>query len=51
MTVYVDILILVNFIIDYFLLLFAAKFLHITTKLLRIILSAALGGVFSLYIF
>lgn len=50
MTIYVDILMLVNFIVDYFLILLAAKFLHITTKILRLILAAAVGGVFSLYI-
>ncbi len=50
MTVYVDILVLVNFIVDYFLLLLAAKFLHIKPKALRLILAAVLGGVFSLYI-
>ncbi len=50
MTIYADILILVNFIVDYFLILLAAKFLHIKTKFLRIVLSAAIGGLFSLYI-
>lgn len=50
MIVYVDVLILVNFIVDYFLILLASKFLHIKTKFLRVVLSAALGGFFSLYI-
>ena len=50
MTVYADILMLVNFVVDYFLLLLSAKFLHIKTKLIRLILSAAVGGVLSLYI-
>lgn len=51
MVVYADILILVNFIVDYFLLLFASRFLHKKIKLWRQLLSAAVGGVFSLYIF
>lgn len=51
MTVYADILILVNFIVDYFLILLSAKFLHIKPKLLRLILASVLGGLFSLYIF
>ncbi len=50
MTVYADILMLVNFIVDYFLILLTAKFLHTKPKLFRLILSSALGGVFSLYI-
>lgn len=49
MTVYADVLILVNFIVDYFLILLSSKFLHIKTKFLRLILSALTGGVFSLY--
>ncbi len=50
MTVYADVLILVNFIVDYFLLLLTAKFLHIKAKVLRIILASLSGGLFSLYI-
>lgn len=51
MVVYADILILVNFIVDYFLLLLTSKFLHKNTRLWRLLLGAAAGGVFSLYIF
>lgn len=51
MIVYADILILVNFIVDYFLLLLTSKFLHKNTRILRLLLGAAAGGVFSLYIF
>jgi len=51
MTVYADILILVNFIVDYFLLLLTANFLRKKSKLWRHILSSVLGGIFSLYIF
>lgn len=51
MVVYADILILVNFTVDYFLLLLTSKFLHKNTRLWRLLLGAAAGGVFSLYIF
>lgn len=51
MVVYADILILVNFVVDYFLLLFTSKLLHKKTRVLRLIASAAAGGFFSLYIF
>ncbi len=51
MTVYADILILVNFIVDYFLLLLTAKFLQKKSRFWRILLSAMVGGFFSLYIF
>jgi len=50
MTVYADILMLVNFIIDYFLILITGKFLHIKIKLVRLIVASVLGGIFSLYI-
>lgn len=51
MVVYADILIAVNFIVDYFLLAISARFLHIKPKLWRQLLSSLLGGAFSLYIF
>ena len=51
MVVYADILILINFIVDYFLLLITSHFLHKHTKLWRLVLGSAVGGVFSLYIF
>lgn len=49
--VYADILMLVNFIVDYFLLSLTSHFLHKNPKLWRRLLGAAAGGVFSLYIF
>lgn len=51
MVVYADILMLVNFIVDYFLLSLTSHFLHKNPKLWRRLLGAAAGGVFSLYIF
>ena len=51
MTVYADILVLVNFVVDYFLISLSGYFLHTKPKLWRIVLSAVVGGVFSLYIF
>lgn len=50
MTVYADILVLVNFVVDYFLIAIACRFLHKKPRVLRLILSAATGGIFSLYI-
>lgn len=51
MAVYADILILVNIIADYFLLLLACQFLHTHPRLWRMIVSAVVGGLFSLCIF
>ena len=51
MTVYADVLMLVNFVVDYFLLLISSHFLQKKPRLYRMILSSAIGGVFSLYIF
>lgn len=51
MVVYADILILVNFIVDYFLLLLSSRFLHKKPRLWRLLAGAAAGGLFSLYIF
>lgn len=50
MTIYADVLMLVNFVVDYFLILLSSKFLHTKIKLIRLILASAVGGVFSLYI-
>ena len=47
-TVYVDVLITVNIIIDYFMLLGTQKILHIRAKPVRIILGAIFGGFVSL---
>lgn len=51
MVVYADILILVNFIVDYFLLLLTSRFLHKKPRLWRLLVGAFFGGIFSLYIF
>lgn len=51
MVVYADILMLVNFVVDYFLLRLASKFLHRRAAIGRTLLSAAIGGICSLYIF
>ena len=50
MVVYVDVLMLVNFLVDYFLIAVSCRFLRKKPRLWRMLLSAALGGVFSLYI-
>ncbi len=51
MVIYADILILVNFVVDYFLIGISAHFLHKKPPLWRQLLSALVGGLFSLYIF
>ncbi len=51
MVVYADILIVLNLIVNYFLLLSVARFISSRVKTLRLLLSAAVGGVTSLYIF
>ena len=48
MTVYADILVIVNLYIDFFLLWCARKFLDLHTKTRRLVLGALLGGVLSL---
>ncbi len=50
MVLYADVLIVVNFIVDYFLIAISARFLHKRPRLWRQLLSAFLGGIFSLYI-
>ena len=49
--VYADVLIFLNLIVNYFLLCATCKILNCNVKTLRIILSALLGGISSLYIF
>ena len=49
--VYVDILIGVNFIVNYFLILITSKFLCLKLEKIRLILGEILSGLFSLYIF
>lgn len=51
MTVYADVLMLVNFVVDYFLLLISSRFLQKKPRLYRVLLSSAIGALFSLYIF
>ena len=51
MIVYADILIILNFLVDYFILLLTAKFLEIKYHIFRLLLAATLGGMSSLYIF
>lgn len=47
-TVYIDVLMTVNFFINYFLLLACAKFLSLSFKRSRLAIASALGAVFSL---
>ena len=49
--VYADVLIFLNLIVNYFLLCACFKILKQTPKTIRVILSAAVGGISSLYIF
>lgn len=51
MVVYADILVLLNFLVNYFLILTVKKITYYKTKTYRIIFSAFLGGLSSLYIF
>ena len=51
MVIYADILILVNTVIDYFLLRASMRLLKLNCRLLRIIAAAFTGGISSLYIF
>lgn len=51
MVVYTDILVILNFIVNYFLLTVSALILHIKSPLLRQLAAAAIGGLSSLYIF
>lgn len=49
--IYADILIIVNFLTDYFLLLLTFKLIRNKEKIFRVVLSALVGGISSLYIF
>ncbi len=51
MIVYVDVLIAVNIVINYYLILITAKFSAFNYKNFRLILAAIVGSAFSLYIF
>ena len=51
MYIYVDVLLLVNLIVNYYLLLLTSKLLSLQYRNLRLIFSATLGSFFSLYIF
>ena len=48
--IYIDVLICVNLVINYFLILATSKFLYLKLKRLRLILGEVLGAVYSLYI-
>ena len=48
--IYIDVLICVNLVINYFLILATSKFLYLRLKRLRLILGEVLGAVYSLYI-
>ncbi len=49
-TIYIDVLVCLNFIVNYFLLLATGKFLSRPCKRWRMLLGAFLGGLYSLYI-
>ncbi len=49
--IYVDILLCVNLIINYFILLATSRIMHLQTKRLRIFFGALLGATYSFYIF
>ncbi len=51
MTVYVDILLFLNIVLDYLIISLTAKFTHSSPKLWRKVLAAAVSSLFSLYIF
>lgn len=51
MVVYADILIVLNLIVDYFLLKISSKILNNNPRLWRMLISALIGALFSLYIF
>ena len=51
LVVYADILIILNFLVDYFLLLATAGILNYKLKIYRLILASLFGGISSLYIF
>lgn len=51
MVIYVDVLIVVNLLVNYFLILATINFLRKKVKLWRILLASFAGSVFSLYIF
>lgn len=50
-TIYVDVLICVNFFVNYFILLCVKKFLSLNTKNTRIIISSGIASLFSMLIF
>lgn len=49
-TIYIDILISMNMIVNYFILLSTAKFLRFSVKRNRLIIAAFIGAIYSLYI-
>ncbi len=51
MVIYLDVLIVINLIVNYFIILASVKFLRRKIKLCRILLGSLIGSLFSLYIF
>ncbi len=51
MVVYADVLMVLNLIVDYFLILFSSKLLRVSLKTWRLLLASAAGALSSLYIF
>ena len=51
MVIYADVLIVLNILVDYFLLKLTARIVYKNPGLLRLLAGSVLGGVFSLYIF
>ena len=51
MVIYVDVLIVLNILVDYFLLKLTARIVRKNPRLIRLILGSASGGISSLYIF
>ncbi|MGI6279816.1 MAG: sigma-E processing peptidase SpoIIGA [Acutalibacteraceae bacterium] len=51
MVVYADVLMVLNLIVDYFLLKISSKFLNLAPKTWRLLSASLIGAIFSLYIF
>jgi len=51
MVFYLDLIFILNFVIDYFILLATKKFLHLSTKIWRLGISAAVGAVYTILFF
>lgn len=51
MVIYADVLIVLNILVDYFLLKLTARIVHKNPSLIRLVLGSVLGGISALYIF